>query len=77
MLATKFIWNEKYFNFINYFRDQNLIFIELSDIWNYQNTSYLIEYNKLLKSCPFPNNQVICKLINIFFKKNLRMKIVM
>lgn len=77
MLARKFIWNEKYFNFINYFRDQNLIFIELSDIWNYQNTSYLIEHNKLLKSSPFPNNQVICKLINIFLKKNLRMKIVM
>ena len=77
MLARKFIWNEKYFNFINYFRDQNLIFIELSDIWNYQNTSYLIECNKLLKSSPFPNNQVICKLINIFLKKNLRMKIVM
>ena len=37
--------------------------------------SYRIQ--QVIKSSPFPNNQVICKLINIFFKKNLRMKIVM
>lgn len=70
----KLTWNIKGFNFINYYRDLNLIFAELNEIWYYQNTSYLIEYHKLSKSNPVPNNQVVGKLINNLI--NLHLKII-
>ena len=45
-----FTSNKKDFEFKNYYRYSNLIFVELNNIWYYQNTSYFTEYNKLLKS---------------------------
>ena len=43
-LATKFTWNMLNFNYIGYYRDMNLIFVEQIKVWYYQNTSYFITY---------------------------------
>ena len=54
--------------FESYYRDLHLIFVELNDIWYYQNTSYFIKYNKLLKSNPVPNDHILGELMSNFFK---------
>ena len=46
----------------------NLIFFKQNDIWYYQNTSCFISYNDLLKANPSPNDQLVGRLINKFFK---------
>ena len=67
-LTKKFTWVKKKLKFESYYRDLHLIFVELNYIWYYQNTSYFIKYNKLLKSNPVPNDQILGELLSNFLK---------
>ena len=67
-LTKKFTWDALNLNYAGYYRDMNLIFFKQNDIWYYQNTSCFISYNDLLKAFPSPNDQLVGRLINKFFK---------